>query len=49
MWIHFWPEVTQRDERLSLARVLERHARLRAVFGAEKFVLGQFVEADEFA
>ncbi len=46
--IHFRAEVTQRDERFGVARVLERHAGFRAVFGAEIFVLGQFVEADGF-
>jgi hypothetical protein len=45
--IHLGAEVAQADERLGFAGVLEGHASFRAVFGAEVFVLGQFVEADE--
>src|SRR5437867_2328173 len=46
--VHFRPEVAQRDQRFSLAGVLEGHTGFRAVLGAEVFVLGQFVEANEF-
>src|ERR1039458_6833395 len=45
--IHFGAEVTQADERLGLAGVLEGDAGIGAVFGAEVFIFGQFGEADE--
>src|ERR1017187_940396 len=45
--IHLGAEVTQADERLGLAGVLEGDAGIGAVFGAEGFIFGQFGEADE--
>src|SRR5436190_12008303 len=48
VWVHLRAKVTQRHQRFGLAGVLEADARPRAVLGAEVFVLGQFVETDEF-
>ena len=39
--------MAEAEERFGLARVLEGHAGFRTVLGAEVFVLGRFVEADE--
>src|SRR5439155_186454 len=45
--VYFGAKVTKSHERFGPARVLKRHAGFRAVFGAEVFVLGQVVKADE--
>ena len=40
-------KVAEHDQVLHLAGVLEHDTGARSRFGAEEFVLGQFVEADE--
>ena len=45
--IHFGAEVAQHDERFDVAGVFEGDAGFGGGFGAEDFVLGQFVEADQ--
>ncbi len=46
VWIHLRAEVTEHHERLGFAQVLECHSSFRTRFGAEVFVLRQFVEPD---
>ena len=45
--VHFRAEVAQADQRLGGGGVAEGHALLGAGFGAEVFVFGELVEADE--
>src|SRR5207248_8779347 len=46
--IHFGTEVAEYDQRFDVAGVIKGHAGFGGVFGAENFVFGEFVEADEF-
>ena len=47
-FVHFGAEVAKEDERLGVAGVLKSNTGLGTGLGAEIFVLGQLMEADEF-